>query len=156
MPALCIRGSVLRVCNSLRGSLLCQHSMCLCTCASCWANYVFFVVCIWQSWAIPLELWETQRVVGSLDVRWCLWPTDPVIQKHQLDSVSVGLSDITLPSELLPVASDHCKGRRWGTDFIPEIDPLCSRREGRASYKSGTPFLICTVYTVFTLWMPSF
>lgn len=78
--------------------------------------------CIWQWWTIPRELWETQTVAGSLDVQWCLWPTDPVIQKHQLLSVSVELSDITLPSELHPVTSDHCKGRRQGTRFIPKTD----------------------------------
>lgn len=47
-----------------------------------------------------------------------------MIHKHQLHSVSVGLSDITLPSELHPVASDHRQGRRRGTDFIPQTDLL--------------------------------
>lgn len=59
--------------------------------------------------------------VGSLHVQWCLWPTDPVIQKHQLRSVSAGLSDITPPRELHSVTSDLCKGRRQGTDSSLEM-----------------------------------
>lgn len=87
MPAHCIRGSVSA---TLRGAHSCISTPCVCVAD-------FFTATFWQSWATPLwALRKAERVVGSLDVQWWLWPTDPVIHKHQLHSVSVGLSVITL------------------------------------------------------------
>lgn len=135
VPAHCIRGSVSA---ALTGAQSCISTHFVCVCCMCIAEPVTFSTAIfWQSWATRQELWEKHRVVGSVDVQWWLWPTDPVIHKHQLHSVSFGLSVVTLLSELQPVTSDHCKAKRRGTNFIWEIDPLSCTEEGVPTTNEG-------------------